>query len=662
MSLEKTSSGTTLEIKRPESSEVTPKTNEEAKKRAGKETKVAKAEGKKRVELAKKGKEKKEKAQRIILTVCGKKIERKTSKGKVVFFEKGKTIPIENLGSWIEIQMANTDLQQQINKHLRPFLSKVKSLDTNKRKKLVRKLNSTSFSNIESGKIDIHGQKIDDPIKKAAYLASIVSSKVGQMLIISAEVLKTLKCKDYLDYQHILPANVRTIVVTRNNKKIVCSRAVDPPQKGGRVSYIDLVTGKRIYLKNGDKVRIVGALSTSGSEYKNIVKAEQSYTNVRVKAGKTWRKNSDTPVSSNGNTVNSRRVSSYALPRASSGGGVVLPHLPSLSSRTRYSDKVKVSPAHTPRTRAHTPRVRASVSGEVVSTISSFKETPEVMKQNCIQETFKLPENHMFSSMLSPNLKKYPKLKEKNTKPKLIIYFAGRGYYKAIQEWVAQHGRKQEPPLDVLAKAAREDFLSSQKRIFSMLKSRWEKGENVHLALVSHMRSYLHPTDSGASKYWYRELWNKDSANAVFGSVVSKFKDKSGAKSIGNINLVGHSMGGKALAGLSRLNLLYNFSYFYSDATYWAPKLDSIKRNPKSSLYISYRKGTKTEKIARRIIEKLHLKGTKRGKEILFSNSKYPNVKVVENSISHSSNVGRYLKPAWELAQKAQTGKLRTVA
>ena len=633
MPLEKVPHGVTERREKTKVSETVPRTNEAAKKKASKETKRTKDVARKRIKLAK-SKEKREKKKPVVLTICGKNIERKVVNGKVTFLEKGSGTLISNLALWIEKQMQDPKLQKRIDENLKPFSSKLKKVDDAKREKIAEKLNKTKFEDIEAGEIDIDGKKTKDPVEKAAYLASLVSEQItSRTLKISKSALKTIKYKEYLDYPHILPANVRTIIVTRGDKKMVCSRAIDSPSKGGRISYVDVVTGKRVYLKGGDNVRVVGTISVTSEAYKQIKRTEQAYAKVRAGAHKTWKRGSEQGVD--------LRSSHHSVDyRYSSGGGGG--SIGSVGRGVSYQDSAPASLSAPAR----------------LAPVPSLTQTPDEMKQSCTQETFKLPGRYMFASMLSPSLKKYPKLKD--SKPKLIVYFAGRGHYDAILKWYKAHGQSQEPPAEVLAQAAREDFLSSKKRIFSMLKSRWEKGENVHFTLVSHMRPYLHPTDNGSSKYWYKELWSKSSANAIFASITSNFKSKSGAKSVENINLVGHSMGGKALAGVSRLHFPYKFSYFYSDATYWSPRIEEIKRNPKLSLYISYRKGTKTEKIALSIIKNLGLKPHKRGNETVFTSPNYPNIRVVANLVPHSANVGQYLNPAWELAQRAQTGKLKS--
>lgn len=629
--------------KSPEKKEKVPSTNEGAKKVAKKGTDKAKQKAKGRVEKAKKAKEKIEKPKVTTLTICGKKVDRKIVNGKVVFVEKDKKTSIGNLSSWVEEKMKDKELQKQIDTHLKPFASHLKQLGGKKRSDAVKKLNDTKFSKLEFGKVDVYGIEIDDSVQKAAYLASMISKKTSsRKLTISASDLDKVKHKPYLDYQHVLPVNVRTIVITRNGKKMVCSRAVSGPEKGGRVSYVDVTTGKRIYLKGGDGVQIVGTVSVVSMEYKNVHKAEQSYAKVRSLAGKTWMKDSDKIVDFN---PKPKRVSSRGggYSGGYSGGG-------SSYSAPSSSPSGMSSPVVAP--------------GRLAPNVPALTQTPEVMKQHCTQETFRLLGKHMFASMLSPNLRKYPKLAK--SKPKLMVYFAGRGHYDAISEFYKQHGQSKEPTPEVLAEAAREDFLSSKKRIFGMLKSRWEKGENVHFVLVSHMRPYLHKKDSGASKYWYGELQKQNSAKAIFDAVISKYKAKSGAKSVSDISLIGHSMGGKALAGISKLKekglLPYNFSYFSSDASYWYLKLGEIKRNKKAALYISYRPGTKTEEVAQSIVGSLKLKGQKRGSETVFTNPKYPNVRVVATSVSHSAHPGQYLNPAWELAQRAQAGNLKSSA
>ncbi|MCD6109371.1 hypothetical protein J7J83_01260 [bacterium] len=649
------------DFKKPKSPETTPKTNEQAKKKAGEYTKQTKETGAKRIDVAKKRNEKKEKPKVVVLTICGKEIERKKVGGKIVFREKGKQTSIGSLAVWVEKQLEILILQKQIDKDLKPFVSSIKRFTDATRDKVVKKLNSTKFSRIESGKIDIEGEKTEDPVKKAAYLASTISSQVGaRSLTVSASSLNRLKHKKYLDYQHILPANVRTIIVMRGDKKMVCSRTINDPGKGGRISYVNVVTGERIYLKGGDKIRIVGTVSVASEAYKRIAKAEKTYIQIRTKAHRIWLKNSDQSVS----TMRRVTASSYGSSESSASVGHSVSSSSSFTSSSSpvASSASSVSPAFSASSAPSALPTFSAPPAKLAPAPASFKETPEEMKQNCTQETFKLPGRHMFASMLSPNLKKYPKLKD--SKPKLIVYFAGRGHYKAIQAWYKAHGPVNEPPPEVLAKAAREDFLSSKKRIFAILESRWEKGENVHFVLASHMRSYLsgNEKDSGASKYWYRELWNQSSASALFGVITSKFKEKSGATSVKNIDLVGHSMGGKALVGISRLHLPYKFSYFYSDATYWVPEINEVLHNKDHSLYISYRVGTKTEKIAKSIIARLHLKGYRRGKETVFTNPKYPNVRIVATSVSHSENVGQYLNPALELASRAKAGKLQSVA
>ena len=452
-----------------------------------------------------------------------------------------------------------------------------------------------SFSKIEYGKIDIYGKEVENPTQKAAYIASIVGNVVdGKSFSIQGEALKKINHERYLDYQHILPPQVRTIIVKRGDKEFVCSRKIDAPEKGGRVSYTNIVTGKRVYMRASDTVRIVGTVAIGSQEYKSAVEAEQTYARIRAKRGKTWEKRSDKPSALATSAPAPSPPSSSPEP-SSSAPEPSSPSSPSSSPEPSSSSPEPSSSAPEPSSSSSSPEPSPSTisntpasssendTGETLGSLPSLVENPEEMNKHCSQETFNLPGNHLFGSMLRPDLKKYPNLKKK--KPKLILYFAGRGHYKAIKEWHKKHGSEKKPPPNVLAKAAREDFLSGKKRIFSMLKEQWAKGENVHFALVSHMRSYLHPTDNGSAKYWYREFNGKKSATSVLNSVVDKYKKASGAQDVKNIMLAGHSMGGKALAGLSRLEnkgaLPYKLSYFSSDATYWNLQLDSIKNNKK---------------------------------------------------------------------------------
>lgn len=638
-----------------EKKEGTPATNEDARKAAKKAAEAAKKKGKGRVESAKKAAEKKEKPRIVQLVICGRQIERRIIDGKPVFVEKGNATPISDLSSWVEKQMQDKELQQQIDANLKPYTSQIRQLDEKKRNDVVKKLNDTKFTKVEYGKIDIYGKEVDDPVKKAAYLVSIVAKKTSpRSLTIQKSELDKIKHKPYLDYQHILPANVRTILINRDGKKFVCSRALGSPENGGRVSYVDVVTGKRFYLKGGDKIQIVGTVSSSATL--SMQKAEQTYAEVRSKAGKTYLKDSDKVVKFNTSPVSTGGGSSsvgHSGYSVGGGGGYSGGGAPSYSPSSGSS--AASAGVNYPSTAPN--RLAPTVS-------SSITQTPEEMKQYCTQETFKLPGNHMFASMLSPNLEKYPKLKK--SKPRLIMYFAGRGYYNTITKWVRQHGRKQEPPPEVLAQAAREDFLSSKKRIFAMLKSRWAKGENVHFALITHMRNYFSSDDkeSGKAGHWYKELWSPASAKALIGAVTARYKAKSGAKEVKRITVVGHSMGGKAVAGISKLDakgqLPYEFSYFSFDASYWYLNLEKVKKDPKVALYLSFRPGSKTEKVAQSIISGLKLKGNRRGEEVVYTTPQYPNVRVVASSVSHGAQPGAYLNPAWELAQRAQAGKLST--
>lgn len=643
----------TVEKKKKEN-ETVPESNKAAEVKAKGQTEKAKQKGSEKI---KEKKEKKEKKKPVVITICGRTITRIKKESGYVFKEKGSQTPITNLSVWIKERMKDPKIKETIDTHLASYQRFFKKLEEGKRKELIGRLNATSFSKIEYGKIDVYGKKVENPTQKAAYIASIVGRVTnGGKLSVVQKALEKSKHKRYLDYQHILPPQVRTIIVTRGEKEFVCSRKIGAPEKGGRVSYTDVSTGKRVCLRANDTIQIVGTVPVGSKEYKRAVQAEQTYARIRAQRGKTWEKDSDKVVDLKGN----KRSSSKSKSSASVSSGPVAP-----SSGTELSSNYASTPSSTPSsTQPVGPSDTISSSsesnaGETLGSLPSLVENPEEMNKHCSQETFNLPGNHLFGSMLRPDPKKYPKLKKK--KPKLILYFAGRGHYKAIKEWYKKHGSEKKPPPRVLAKAAREDFLSGKKRIFSMLKEQWAKGENVHFVLVSHMRSYLHPTDNGAAKYWYREFAGKNSANSVLQSVVGKYKKATGTKEVKNITLAGHSMGGKALAGLSRLKsqgeIPYTLSYFASDATYWHLKLDHIKKNPKTALFVSYRPGTKTEKIARSIIAQLGLKPTKNGKETLYKSDTYPHVTVVASSVSHAQHPGYYLKPAWELAQRAQTGK-----
>jgi hypothetical protein len=87
--------------------------------------------------------------------------------------------------------------------------------------------------------------------------------------------------------------------------------------------------------------------------------------------------------------------------------------------------------------------------------------------------------------------------------------------------------------------------------------------------------------------------------------------------------------------------------------------LDEIKKNSRTSLLISFRPRTRTAKVAQSIIGRLKLKGQRRGPAVVYTNPKYPNVRVIATSLSHPGHP-RHLAKALALDENAKAGKLQS--
>lgn len=363
-----------------EKKEEVPDSNESAQKKAEQETEKAKQKGDEKI---KEKKEQKEKKKPVVLSICGRKITRIEEKeGVYVFTEQGKNKPIANLSVWIKEKMKDPKVQATIDTHLASYQSYFKKLEAGKRKKLIRKLNEASFSKIEYGKIDVYGKEVENPTQKAAYMASIVGSVAddGKTLSIQQEALKKIDHKRYLDYQHVLPPQVRTIIIKRGDKEFVCSRKIEVPEKGGRVSYTDITTGKRVYLRSSDNVQIVGTVAVESQEYKRAIKAEQTYARIRAKRGKTWEKDSNKVVDLTASKTTSKTASKGGLASSGSLGG---------------GYEASGSSPSTPASNEPAPPSEKNTR-EMIGSLPSLVENPEEMNKHCSQETFNLPGNHLF--------------------------------------------------------------------------------------------------------------------------------------------------------------------------------------------------------------------------------------------------------------------------
>ncbi len=269
----------------------TPESNKKAKKVASEKTEEAKKKAKKLSESVKQ--REKDKPVDFKIQIFGKEITRRTQDGKVIYLDtNGKRIA--DLGKWAKEQLKNKSLKEKVEKDLKPYSSKLEAVTAAQKAKALRDLNKKSIFQLQNG-ADSGGNIKGDRIELAAIRAKALLEKKSVVSFKVSDNLASLNNKQYLDYQHVLPPNATTIILNRNGKKIVCVRMIDR-SAGGRIGYFNLEDGKRIQMKVGDTVDIIGTLDTRSKKYKDLLRNENAQIKTRIKAGAVYNKNKEKPV------------------------------------------------------------------------------------------------------------------------------------------------------------------------------------------------------------------------------------------------------------------------------------------------------------------------------------------------------------------------------
>ncbi len=268
----------------------TPESNKKAKQVASDKTEEAKKKAKKLSESVKQ--REKNKPVDFKIQIFGKEITRRAKDGKVIYLDtNGKQIP--DLGKWAKEQLKKKSLKQKVEKDLKPYSSKLEAVTAAQKAKALRDLNKKSIFQLQNG-ADSKGNIKGDRIELAAIRAKALLEKKSSVSFKVSDNLASFNNKQYLDYQHVLPPNATTIILNRKGKKLVCVRMIDR-SAGGRIGYFNLKNGKRIRMKVGDTVDIVGTLDTQSKKYKDLLQNENAQIKTRIKAGAVFNKNKEKP-------------------------------------------------------------------------------------------------------------------------------------------------------------------------------------------------------------------------------------------------------------------------------------------------------------------------------------------------------------------------------
>lgn len=258
----------------------TPDSNKKSKAVAAVKTAEAKKKAKELVRKAKKPEFK--------IRIFGTQIIRKLENGKVVYIDSsGKKIA--DLSKWTAEKLKDESVATKLEQRLKPFSSKLESVTAQLRAKALKDLNNKSVFEFQYGS-DKKGEIKGDRIELAALRAQAVLEKKSATSFKVTENLTKLKHSKYADFQTFLPPSAISIMV--NGK--LCIRMIDR-KKGERIGYFDLQTGKRVKMKVGDSIAIVGALDIKSQQYKSLVQTENAAIKRRVKAGFVYSKDNEKP-------------------------------------------------------------------------------------------------------------------------------------------------------------------------------------------------------------------------------------------------------------------------------------------------------------------------------------------------------------------------------
>lgn len=274
----------------------TPDSNLKAKAVAADKTEEAKKAGKKSMEKAKAGEEKKE-SKDFKVKLFGTELIRKSENGEVFYLDSsGKKLT--DLAKWASDKLKDATVTAKLERDLKPYSGKLEAVTPEQRAKSLKDLNSKSILDLQNG-ADSKGQIKGDKIELAALRAQAVLEKKSGSTFSVTDNLSKVKNNKYLDYQHVLPPNATTIIVERAGEKFVCVRMIDRTE-GERIGYFNLQSGKRVPMQKGDTVSIVGTIDTKSAQFNQVVEQENSAISKRAKTGFAYSKDKEKPYKISG--------------------------------------------------------------------------------------------------------------------------------------------------------------------------------------------------------------------------------------------------------------------------------------------------------------------------------------------------------------------------
>lgn len=619
-----------------EKKENIPETNEKAKQKAKQNTEAAKTRGNN--EIAKKTKEQKEKREKLYpVKVLGVTLYRIKENGEIVFKDPDTDKQVKNLSNWIEKSM-NKAVKAAVSESIKFFSEKVTGLTKKERKAAVDKLNSMSRKQIQHGSAEIK-----DKVEQAVLKAKAILEQKDEITYKVNDNLTKIKYREYISLSSVLPANVRTIVLKRGDESYICVRGINETS-GGRIAYWNVKTGKRMDLKTGDEITIVGTVLLNGKEYKRYINRERTISQIHKKRGILWNDKKDIPEKTEKSTKTSyRNYGESGAAYYTAGGRRKRPY-----ERTADRPDEPYSPSRKP--------LSNPVKKEDLQS-TAIEKSPEGFPKNLDVNTVDLPTRRMFCTLVMP--KRKPKKGEKIV---TLAYLTGKGrsndYLKGEKGpvWKETPGNLKPPP--EVAEMVTKRYLSSQaKRVLSEWIAKMEK-KGVYV--VCAFMSEIHTDKKNESKTWYND-WNnprtvQNSFNAVFDAIKKAVPTDEEGDSVEisrEVLFAGHSMGGKPAMLLakylsegkvSNMNLR---GVFNADSTYWSMNSQiELAEKAGVKLFITAKPGFKTSQQAFNVIKKfeLHREGKKTPSspedlsEGEYKNEKWPNVVVKITKEKHSKH------------------------
>lgn len=241
------------------------------------------------------GKETKEvkKPKEFTIHLFGQDVIRRTVGGKVIFVDVKSNKPIVDFLNWIEVKSKDKSLMAKVEQDTKPFVDKLSSVTPKQRVQATKQLNAMSIFKLQNG-ADVNGNIAGKAIEIAAVRAQAVLSRKSSNTYSVLADLDKIKNSKYLDYQHVLPVNARTIIVRRGGRSIVCVRTINMKQ-GGSIAYIDITTLKKISMNKGDQIEIIGSIDSKDEKFKKVMQLEAQLNKTRIQFGFAWNKLTEKP-------------------------------------------------------------------------------------------------------------------------------------------------------------------------------------------------------------------------------------------------------------------------------------------------------------------------------------------------------------------------------